>query len=153
MYSPSLTSEGIQNVNAERLMLLGGLVSFVLTLHWVRSRDLRENYGIIWIGVSFILLVFGLFPNLIMSFADACRLSYPAAVLFLSLVVVYCYSFTLTVSLSRLYWRNARLTQEIGLLEHRIRELESDLVVKHTEKTVEFVQDRSEHVSTVCENE
>ena len=31
-------------MNAELLMLIGGIVAFVLTLHWVRNRELREKY-------------------------------------------------------------------------------------------------------------
>jgi hypothetical protein len=113
-------------VTAELLMLLGGTTAFVVTLYWVRSRDLREKYAVVWILVAFLLLLCGLFPGAIMSVASASHLSYPAAVLFVALAAIYCYSFTVSVSLTRQYRRNVRLTQEIALLDHRLRRLEAE---------------------------
>lgn len=112
-------------MNAEVLMLIGGITAFVLTVYWVRNRDLLEKYAVGWISVAFILLLCGLFPRLIMAFADASRLSYPAAVLFVALAAIYVFSFAVSVSVTRQYRRNIRLTQELGMLEHRLRRLES----------------------------
>ena len=37
-------------INAEFLMLLGGVGAFVMTLYWVRVRELRERYAIGWLA-------------------------------------------------------------------------------------------------------
>lgn len=111
-------------MTAETLMLVGGVCSFVLTLSWVRRRELREKYAVVWTIVAFLLLLSGLFPGVIMSFADAAHLAYPSAVLFVALGVIYIFSFAVSVSLSKQYRRNVRLTQEIALLEERVRQLE-----------------------------
>jgi hypothetical protein len=111
-------------MSAELLMLIGGTSAFVLTIYWVRSRDLREKYALVWILVSFLLFVCGMFPRVIMFMAEESRLSYPAAVLFVALAAVYLFSFTVSVSLSRHFRRHIRLLQEISFLELRIRELE-----------------------------
>jgi hypothetical protein len=113
-------------LTAERLMLIGGLTSFLLTVHWVRRRDLREKYAVGWVLVACVLLLTGLFPGVIMSLADAAHLSYPAAVLFVALAVVYVFSLGVSVSLTRQYRRNVRLTQEVAMLERRIRLLEEE---------------------------
>src|SRR5262249_16394071 len=112
-------------MNAELLMLIGGITSFLLTLHWVRSRGLREKYAVIWLAVAFLLLLCGVFPRLIMSWAESYHLSYPAAVLFLALAIIYPFSFSVSVSLTRQYRRNTRLTQELAILEHRVHVLET----------------------------
>ena len=112
-------------MNAETLMLAGGIGAFLLTLLWVRNRDLREKYAVVWLGVAFLLLLCGLFPSAIMHFADASHLSYPAMVLFIALALMYVFSFTVSVSLSRQYRRCVRLTQEIAILEQRLRRLET----------------------------
>jgi hypothetical membrane protein len=104
-------------VNAELLMLLGGLCAFVLTVYWVRSRDLREKYAVLWLVAASLLLLCGLFPGVIMGFAGAAHL-------FVSLAAIYIFSFAVSVALSRQYWRNIRLTQEIALLERRLRTME-----------------------------
>lgn len=112
-------------MNAEVLMMVGGVGAFLLTIYWVRSRDLREKYAVAWLLVASVLLLFGLFPAVVERTAEAVRLSYPAAVLFVALGVIYIFAFTVSVSLSRHYRCNTRLLQELALLEHRVRELES----------------------------
>jgi hypothetical protein len=113
-------------MTAELLMLCGGVAAFVLTIYWVRVRELRERYAVIWLLVATLALLCGLFPHLIMSFADAAHLSYPSAVLFIALGMAYAFAFTVSVSLSRQYRENLRLTQELALLEARVRQLEQD---------------------------
>jgi hypothetical protein len=111
-------------MTAETLMLAGGVSSFALTLYWVRSRELREKYAVAWILLATGLLVVGLFPGLVMRFAEYAHLSYATAVLFAALTVIYLFSFTVSVSLTHQYRRNVRLTQQVALLEERVRELE-----------------------------
>jgi hypothetical protein len=114
-------------MNAELLMLVGGLAAFLLTLHWVRSRDLREKYAVVWVVVASVLLVCGLFPGLIMYFADRAHLAYSSAVLFVALAAIYVFSFSVSVSLTHQYRRNARLMQELALLNARVQQLEAAL--------------------------
>ncbi len=114
-------------MNAERLMLIGGIASFVLTLHWVRNRDLREKYALGWMGLAAFLLIVGLFPELIMRFADSAHLSYASAVLFLSLGMIYMFSFLISVALTRQYRSQVRLTQDLAILQEKLTRLESQL--------------------------
>ena len=111
-------------MNAERLMQVAGLAQFLLTVHWVRNRELRERYAIGWIIVASLLLLCGFFPQLIIQFADAWRLAYPTAVLFISLACIYAFSFFVSVSLTRQHRRNLVLVQEVAMLEHRLRIME-----------------------------
>jgi hypothetical protein len=114
-------------MNAERLMMLGGIASFVLTLYWVRNRDLREKYALGWIALAAFLLILGLFPELIMKFADSARLGYASAVLFLSLGVIYMFSFLLSVALTRQYRTQVRLAQDLAIMEEKVNRLERQL--------------------------
>ncbi|MCK5804392.1 MAG: DUF2304 domain-containing protein [Lentisphaeria bacterium] len=109
---------------AERLMLLGGLLAFVITILFVRKRDIREKYAFGWVGISFIVLLGGLFPRVVMRLAEELRLSYSSFVLYIALGFGYLYAFSVSISLSRQFRRNRRLTQEIALLEARVRNLE-----------------------------
>lgn len=114
-------------LSAEFLMLVGGLSAFLLTLYWVRSRQLREKYAVMWVFVALLVLLCGIFPKAIMSLADHAHLSYATAVLFISLAAIYIFSFTVSVSLSSQYRRNIRLTQEVAILEHRLKILEEEV--------------------------
>ncbi len=112
-------------MNAEICMLIAGTGSFLLTLHWLRSRDLREKYAVYWMLVAFVLFLAGLFPRAIMMVAEASRLSYTAAVLFISLAVIYGFAFSVSASLTRQHRASQKLLQEVALLEERLRRLES----------------------------
>jgi hypothetical protein len=111
-------------INAEFLMLLGGIGAFVMTLYWVRVRELRERYAIGWLLVATLLLLTGLFPDVLKSLADRAHLSYPALVLFVALGLIYMNSFFVSVALTKHYRWNVRLTQQMALLEERLRRLE-----------------------------
>jgi hypothetical protein len=116
-------------MNAELLMLAGGIVAFALTIYRVRNRDMREKYAVAWIGLALLLLLMGIFPQVLERLAKAAHLSYPAAILFIALTAIYLFSFSVSLTLSRHHRQNMRLLQEIALLEHRLRLLESGRVV------------------------
>ncbi len=113
-------------MSAELLMLIGGTSAFLLTIYWVRSRELSEKYAVGWIGVALLVLLCGIFPEVIMKFAQHAHLAYPTAVLFISLAAIYFFSFTVSVSLTRQYRRNVRLMQELAIMEQRVRALEEN---------------------------
>jgi hypothetical protein len=125
------------SLSAELLMAIGGAVAFFITLYWVRRRELREKYAVGWIALAFLLLLIGLFPSGLKTVAEISHLSYPAAVLFVALTLIYLYSFSVSVSLSSQYRRNIRLTQQLALLEERVRQLESKPRTNvHTDKAL-----------------
>ncbi len=117
-------------MSAERLMLLGGVAAFLLTVYWVRSRQLRERYAIGWLLIATLLLLCGIVPGLIMAGAEMAHLSYPSAVLFVALAVMYFFSFFVTVSLTRQHRQNTRLLQETALLKQRLQALEAGLTLR-----------------------
>jgi hypothetical protein len=113
-------------MNAPNLMLAGGVIAFLLTIHWVRSRDLRERYAIGWLFLASLLLLCGLFPSGIMGWANYAHLSYSSAVLFVALTAIYCFALFVSVALTHQYRRNVRLLQEIAIISARMRSLEND---------------------------
>ena len=110
------------------LCLVSLVAAFILTILWVRTRELREKYAVVWIGVAFTLLVIGLFPSLVMMFADQVHLAYPSAVLYIALAAIYLFAFSTSVSISRQYRRTVRLMQELAIMEMKMRELQKDRV-------------------------
>jgi hypothetical protein len=111
-------------INAEFLMLLGGCGAFAMTLYWVRVRELRERYAIGWLAVATLLLLTGLFPDVLEGIARRVHLSPPALVLFVALGLIYLNSFFVSVALTKQYRWNVRLTQQMALLEERLRRVE-----------------------------
>jgi hypothetical protein len=66
----------------------------------------------------------GLFPAIIMKTAERFHFSYAALVAFITAGGLFLFAFPVSISLSRQYRRNIRLTQEVSLLEKRINDLE-----------------------------
>jgi hypothetical protein len=112
-------------MTAERLMLIGGVIAFLLTVYWLRGRRLRERYALGWLALATMLLLCGVFPDVIKRLAEVAHLSYPAAVLFVALGAIYCFSFFVTVSLTRQHRQSTRLLQELALLKSRLADWES----------------------------
>lgn len=112
-------------MNAEVLMMIASIVGFLTTLYWVRSRELRERYAIGWILTAAVLLICGVFPQLLMQPAKAWSLSYPAMVLFVALTCIYVFLFFVSVALTSQHRRNVRLTQELAHCRYRICELDA----------------------------
>jgi len=113
-------------IHAEHLMLAGGAASFLFTIYWVRRRQLREKYALFWILVVSLLLFIGVFPAVITTFAESVHLSYAVAFTGFIGTIGFLYGFSVSVSLSRLYRKNISLTQELALLEERLRRLEKE---------------------------
>jgi hypothetical protein len=101
-----------------------GLLIAVLEL--VRRRRLREKYALLWILTAIVLLVLSVWRGAVTSIATALGVSYGPTVLFavgalFVLVVLLHYS---TV-ISALTDRTVVLSQQLALLEERLRKLEA----------------------------
>ncbi|HYF52560.1 MAG TPA: DUF2304 domain-containing protein [Planctomycetota bacterium] len=116
------------------VMMCGGVAAFLLTVYWVRSRNLREKYAIGWLSVATLLLVCGVFPQ-ILSIAPEIGLNYPTFVMGGALGIIYIFCFSVSVSLTHQYRRNVRLTQELALMEERVRALERALGTKTSDNS------------------
>ncbi|MBI1346096.1 DUF2304 family protein [bacterium] len=114
-------------MNAERLMMLGGMAAFCLTFYWVRGRQLREKYAVAWMSVATVLLLLGLFPQLIKGFAENSGLAYPSAVLFLALGAIYLFSMSVSLSLTRTRRTSVRLMQDLALTRYEVEGLQQRL--------------------------
>ncbi|WP_459557651.1 DUF2304 domain-containing protein [Lacunimicrobium album] len=119
----ALLNTDLFRMNAETMMLIGSAIAFLTTLRWVRSREMREKYAVMWLLVGGLLLFCGLFPQVIMRFADQAQLSYPSAVLFIALAIIYLFSLSVSLSLSRQHRISTRLLQEIAILKYDLEQL------------------------------
>ncbi|OYW24546.1 MAG: hypothetical protein B7Z55_01885 [Planctomycetales bacterium 12-60-4] len=110
-------------MTAETLMLAGGIAAFAITFYWVRSRQLREKYAVMWMTVATALLLMGIFPRVVMSIADATRMAYSSMVLFLALGVIYMFSMSVSLSLTRSRRTSVKLMQDLALTRYELETL------------------------------
>ncbi len=112
---------------AEHLMFASGVTAVAITVYCVRQRDMREKYALLWLIVAACVGIVGIVPDLIKSFAHTTNLAYPTAVLFWSLTIIYLFSLSVSISLTRHHRRTIILLQEMALLQAKVRKLEDQL--------------------------
>jgi len=90
----------------------------------VRRRKLKENYSLLWFGISIVFLVFSVWPDLLLYLASLLGIEYAPSALFLILIVsLYLLSIHFSVVISELSEKIKNLSQKIGLLDLEIRKL------------------------------
>lgn len=102
------------------------LILFTVILQLIRKHKLREEYAIVWFAVSLAILVFSLFDRTLNYLAALVAVVY-APTLILVFGILFCVVLLLaqTVMLSTQANRLRDLAQSVGLLEWRLRQLES----------------------------
>ena len=103
--------------------VLASLLLLGVVVHLIRTRRLRERYGLLWLLTGLVLLALSAWRDGLNTVADWVGVTgYPPAVLFATatlfiLVVLLHYS---TV-ISRLADQNSLLAQRLALIEERLR--------------------------------
>lgn len=101
-------------------------IFFVIEL--VRRGALREQYSLLWLGFGIVMLVLSASPKLLSVLQHWFGVAYGPSLLFLlGLICAFSLLLHVTVVISRLTDRVIRLTQELGITQHRVAELENTL--------------------------
>lgn len=96
----------------------------LLVLELVRRRALSEEYSLIWISFSLVLLALALRRDLLHAVAGWLGVHYPPAVLLLALLlVVFVASLHFSVIVSRQRRQIERLVEEVAVLSTEVRGL------------------------------
>lgn len=112
-----------------RLLLLVVVAVYLFMAVWlIRRKRLSLNYSLLWLLMLAVLLVMVLFPQVVYGLAGLLKIGLPINLLitgfaFFALLML----FYLTCIVSRDNEKNRVLTQQLALLENRVRELEEQL--------------------------
>ncbi len=119
------------------LMALGiGIVGVVINL--VRTRRLKEEYAILWLFTGVVLVLLPVVIDLLDAVSFALGITYPPA--FIGLVAAVSILFILfqfSTSISKFSERTKVLTQEMGIMQERVRRLEAELAEAQGEKAAD----------------
>lgn len=99
---------------------------FGLVLELVRREYLKERYALLWLATSSAGLVIGVFPGLIVRFAEFFNFQMVTTLFVVSFLYILGIVLSFSVIISKLAERNRRLAQEVALLAHRLDRLEED---------------------------
>lgn len=103
-----------------------GILFFVINL--VRKKYLKENYAIMWVLTFVVMSIVPMFINYLDQVAYAIGISYPPALLYLmALMFIFILILNFSVIVSKLSDQNKTLIQNFGILESKIKQMESNL--------------------------
>jgi hypothetical protein len=87
-------------------------------LEMVRRRKLREEYSILWLAGSVVILVLSLKQGWLISIAHAVGIAYPPSFLFLvGILFILLILIHFSIAISKLHQMNKKMAQEIALLK------------------------------------
>ncbi|MEU5549912.1 MULTISPECIES: DUF2304 domain-containing protein [unclassified Micromonospora] len=96
---------------------LTGLVLLATIVELLRRRQLREKYGMLWLGLLFVVIPLSLFPRLLDGVADLLGVaSGVSLVLFLGIVFLLLVCIHLSWEVSALEEETRTLAEEIALI-------------------------------------
>ncbi len=100
------------------------LIALLVVLELVRRRHLSEEYSLLWLGTAVVMLVVGVWRDLLHGLADLVNIEYPPNLLFLlaALFLLFIQLYFSTV-ITRLTKENREAAQHIALLRQDLEQL------------------------------
>lgn len=113
------------NFKLKFIILIILIVVLAVLVRNIQKKKLDLKYSLSWFGLIITLIIFDLFPELAQWMSEVIGVKVPSNfLLFSGICLVLIVIYTQTAAISKLSDDVRSLTQRIGLLESRIRELE-----------------------------
>lgn len=100
------------------------LIALLVVLELVRRRHLSEEYSLLWLATAVVMLIVGVWRDLLHGLADLVNIEYPPNLLFLLaalfLLFIQLYLSTVITKLTR---ENKEIAQQLALLRYEVGEL------------------------------
>ncbi len=105
------------------------LIALVVVLELVRRRRLREEYSLLWLATAIVMLVVGVWRDLLHSLADLVNIEYPPNLLFLlaALFLLFIQLYFSTV-ITKLTQENKEIAQQLALLRYEVGHMRGERV-------------------------
>ncbi len=100
------------------------LIALLVVLELVRRRHLSEEYSLLWLGTALVMLVFGVWRDLLHGLAELVNIHDPTNLLFM-LAALFMMFIQLVYStvITRLTRENREAAQQIALIRHELEQL------------------------------
>jgi hypothetical protein len=110
-----------------KIQIIIGTVSIlllVIVFELIRRRRLKEEYSLLWLLSGVVILIFSIFPNLLLIISQALGMYYLTALFVISFLFLLLIVLHFSTVISRLSKNNNELTQELSILDFRFKELD-----------------------------
>jgi len=103
------------------------VVALLVILELVRRRRLREEYSLLWLGTAVVMMIVGVWRDLLHGLATTVGIVYPPNLLFLlaALFLLFIQLYFSTV-ITKLTQENKEIAQQVALLRNDIETLRSE---------------------------
>lgn len=113
------------NLVLQIFLIVCVLIFLCIIIYYLAKKKLNLKYSLTWLAAGIVMLIFGIFPQLVTIIGSTIGIISEVNTVFLfagmfMLLII----FTLTIIVSHMNNRIYRLTQMQALLEKRVRELE-----------------------------
>lgn len=109
----------------QKVVILGiSIFLLFLLLELIRRRKLSEKHALFWMVFIGGMVIFSLFPNLLFLLSKFLSLHHLTTFFLISFVFLVLVVLYFSVQHSKLSEKNRELTQEVGILGAKVRELE-----------------------------
>lgn len=124
--SISLINSNIQRT--QYIAIIASILLFLYILYLVRNKRIKEEYSLLWLFSSIMLISFSAWRDGLEYFAQLVGIAYaPAALFLILLLAIFLTLIEFSVIISTLSDRNKILAQEIGILKMEIEKLKEGL--------------------------
>lgn len=108
-------------------IITGGISILVLlvTLEAIRSNRLQERYALLWLATALVMLLSVMFPRAVMLFRAVTGMKYETALLAVAFTFLVLVAFHFSISISFARTKQARIAQQVAILEERLRQVEN----------------------------
>lgn len=118
------------------LLLVLVIVGALIAVRMIHRRKLNLGYSLLWLALALLLVIAVVFPQTVYALSALIGIDLPinfllTAFALFSLVMM----FYLTCIVSRESEKNRTLTQQLALLEKRLRDLEADVSARKHQKS------------------
>ena len=112
------------------------VIALLIILELVRRRHLSEEYSLLWLGTAIVMLVVGVWRDLLHGLADLVNIEYPPNLLFLlaALFLLFIQLYFSTV-VTRLTNESKAAAQQIALLRFDLEQLRGKQVNSEQDST------------------
>lgn len=110
------------------VLIIAAIIYFLLLIKLLKDRVIIMKYALLWILTGLTLLLLALFPESLRFFADLLGIYSDTNFLFVAIIsFLLMISISLTHIVSRLNEENKNHTQEIAIIEERLRKVEKKM--------------------------
>ena len=109
-------------------LVLGSAILLLVVFMLLKKSLLSVKYSLLWLGFAAVMLLFAACPYVVYVLRDILDIVMPVNLVFL---ILFCFVLlvllSVSIAISQLAEKTKRLAQSNALLDHRVRQLESQL--------------------------